>query len=260
MLSRIAAAYRGEGKTDAKDSRIIADQARMRHDLFPVRAKPEQVVALTALLAHRRETVGDRKRLIMRIRDHLTSIFPALERALDYGTRTAAFVVSEYQTPGKIHEAGRDEIVDHIRACVPSLAKSRLAKFADRVIAAADAQTLRLPGEERIARIVAQLAGELIRIDGQLKALDSEIVELFHELPQAGIIESLPGMGPILGAEFVTATGGDLSASLLRTTWPPTRAWRRSRMTPAGAPASTPDPRDTAGPCVGPSTSAPWPA
>jgi histidine ammonia-lyase len=45
MLSRIAAAYRGEGKTDAKGSRISADQARMRHDLFPVRAKPEQVVA-----------------------------------------------------------------------------------------------------------------------------------------------------------------------------------------------------------------------
>ncbi len=32
-VNRAAAAYRGEGKTDAKDAAIIADQARMRRDL-----------------------------------------------------------------------------------------------------------------------------------------------------------------------------------------------------------------------------------
>jgi hypothetical protein len=30
--------YRGEGKTDAKDAAVIADQARMRRDLQPLRA------------------------------------------------------------------------------------------------------------------------------------------------------------------------------------------------------------------------------
>jgi hypothetical protein len=33
-----AATYRGDGKTDAKDAMIIADQARMRTDLQPVRS------------------------------------------------------------------------------------------------------------------------------------------------------------------------------------------------------------------------------
>ncbi|MFJ5620998.1 transposase [Micromonospora sp. NPDC093243] len=32
-VNRIAGAYRGEGKTDAKDAAVIADQARMRRDL-----------------------------------------------------------------------------------------------------------------------------------------------------------------------------------------------------------------------------------
>jgi hypothetical protein len=32
-----AASYRGEGKTDARDARVIADQARMRHDLPELR-------------------------------------------------------------------------------------------------------------------------------------------------------------------------------------------------------------------------------
>jgi len=37
IIHRAAATYRGDGKTDAKDARIIADQARMRTDLQPVR-------------------------------------------------------------------------------------------------------------------------------------------------------------------------------------------------------------------------------
>ena len=37
IVHHAAATYRGDGKTDAKDARIIADQARMRTDLQPVR-------------------------------------------------------------------------------------------------------------------------------------------------------------------------------------------------------------------------------
>lgn len=44
-----------------------------------------------------------------------------------------------------------------------------------------------------------------------LKRLDRQIRETFRSHPQAETIESLPGMGPILGAEFVVAAG-DLSA------------------------------------------------
>lgn len=131
MLSRIAAAYRGEGKTDAKDSRIIADQARMRHDLFTVRPKQDQIGGLTALLMHRREVVADRKRLIMRIRDQLTSIFPALERALDYGTRTALVIVRQFQPPADIRAAGPSTLHHLIAEYVPTLASpNHLAAYA----------------------------------------------------------------------------------------------------------------------------------
>src|SRR4029079_3316282 len=36
-----AGSYRGDGKTDAKDAMIIADQARMRRDLQPLRRGDE---------------------------------------------------------------------------------------------------------------------------------------------------------------------------------------------------------------------------
>ncbi|MEX5637201.1 transposase, partial [Parafrankia sp. FMc2] len=42
------------------------------------------------------------------------------------------------------------------------------------------------------------------------KDTDKLITSRFRTHPQAEIIESLPGLGPILGAEFVVATGGTL--------------------------------------------------
>ncbi|MEJ8639832.1 IS110 family transposase, partial [Streptomyces sp. MS2.AVA.5] len=35
-VNRATDSYRGQGKTDARDARVIADQARMRSDLLPV--------------------------------------------------------------------------------------------------------------------------------------------------------------------------------------------------------------------------------
>jgi hypothetical protein len=44
VVNRMADAYCGEGKTDAKDARIIADQARMRADLAPLAPGDDLVI------------------------------------------------------------------------------------------------------------------------------------------------------------------------------------------------------------------------
>jgi transposase len=54
------------------------------------------------------------------------------------------------------------------------------------------------------------LAAQVLSLDDRLKRVDRQIRETFRTHPQAEIIESSPGMGPILGAEFVVAAG-DLS-------------------------------------------------
>ncbi|GAA2128804.1 IS110 family transposase [Actinomadura napierensis] len=40
-VNRASAGYRGQGKTDARDALVIADQARMRRDLSPLRPGDE---------------------------------------------------------------------------------------------------------------------------------------------------------------------------------------------------------------------------
>ncbi|MGW1290878.1 IS110 family transposase, partial [Streptomyces sp. NPDC002586] len=82
-VNRASDAYRGEGKTDARDALVIADQARMRRDLQPIRPGDETTVELELLTARRIDLVAERTRTVNRLRSTLTSMFPALERALD---------------------------------------------------------------------------------------------------------------------------------------------------------------------------------
>jgi transposase len=82
IVHHAAATYRGDGKTDAKDARIIADQARMRSDLQPAPAPDEVAVSLRLLTSHRLDVVHDRVRAINRLRAILLGSFPALERSV----------------------------------------------------------------------------------------------------------------------------------------------------------------------------------
>jgi transposase len=82
-VDRARDAYRSESKTDARDARVIADQARMRSDLSELKPGEEEIAELQLLLARRRDLITDQGRTITRLREALLSLFPALERALD---------------------------------------------------------------------------------------------------------------------------------------------------------------------------------
>lgn len=205
-VNRMAGAYRGEGKTDAKDARVIADQARMRRDFHPAVPPDDLVAELGMLVGHRRDLMADRVRMISRLRELLTATFPALERALDYTSKGPLLLVERYQTPEAIRRAGRSRLENYLR----KQGARNAGAIADKAVAAAGGQTVRLPGEAVAAKIVADVARRLLELDNDIGDIDKTITTRFHEHPHAAIIESMPGMGPLLGAEFVVATG-DLS-------------------------------------------------
>lgn len=75
---------------------------------------------------------------------------------------------------------------------------------------ASNAQHTTVPGQDVAASIVAEIAVALLELDARIRAVDGRIVQTFHAHPQAEILESMPGMGTILGAEPIAAAG-DLS-------------------------------------------------
>ncbi|MEU6148047.1 IS110 family transposase [Streptomyces sp. NPDC047081] len=206
-VNRMAAAYRGEGKTDAKDARVIADTARLRQDFVPLSLPGEQVAMLRLLTAHRADLVTDRVRLINRMRDLLLGISPALERAFDYSAvKGAVVLLTGYQTPAALRRVG----VNRLGAWLARRKVRCAAEVAARAVEAARAQVTVLPGQDRAARLVGAMARQLLDIDEQIKEIEREIREIFRADERAEVIESMPGMGPILGAEFI-AIVGDLS-------------------------------------------------
>src|SRR5215203_4311536 len=80
-VERARDTYRGESKTDARDARVIADQARIRSELSELRAGEQELAELQLLLARRRDLIIDQGRTITRLREVLLSLFPALNRA-----------------------------------------------------------------------------------------------------------------------------------------------------------------------------------
>lgn len=201
--------YRGDGKTDAKDAFVIADQARMRRDLQPLAAFDEIAADLGILTARRTDLGADRTRAINRMRDQILAYFPALERAFDYSSSKAALVLlTGYQTPAALRKIGQARLETWLRARKVRNA----ARVAQTAIEAAQAQRTTVRGEKTAAAVVARLAGEVIALDAELAETNTVIEGRFREHEHAAVITSLPGIGTLLGAEFIAATGGNMAA------------------------------------------------
>lgn len=201
-------AYRGAGKTDAKDAYLIADQARMRRDLRPLQPNDEIAVDLGILTARRYDLVADRTRAINRLRAQMLESFPALERAFDYSHSHAALVLlTGYQTPAALRRLGTKRLTNWLR--------NRSVRSADhvaaRALAAAQDQHTTLPGETLAAAMVARLAREIQALDEEIAETDTRIQDRFRQHQHAGALLSMPGIGPLLGAEFLALTGGDMT-------------------------------------------------
>jgi transposase len=206
-VDRARDAYRGESKTDARDAHVIADQARMRPDLGQLEPGEGDLAELQLLLARRRDLVTDQTRTITRLREALLALFPALERTLDLNTKGALTLISHYQRPQQIRRTGQGRLATFL--------KNRGVKGAEglarKALAAAKAQSVTLPAEGVAATITAELAEEALALKERIEALDGELRRRFFARPEARILASLPGMGPILGAEFLVSVG-DLRA------------------------------------------------
>ena len=202
-VDRARDAYRGESKTDARDARVIADQARMRSDLGELRAGEQELSELQLLLARRRDLITDQSRTITRLREALLSLFPALERALDLNSKGPLTLLTHYQTPAQLRRAGHKRIATYLR----NRGVKGSNKVAHKALSAAKAQSVTLPAQDVAASIVAELAGDVLSLKERLESIDEELQKRFFARPEARVLISLPGMGPILGAEFLVAVG-----------------------------------------------------
>ena len=116
VVAAMSTAYTGEGKTDAKDAYVIAETARIRADLAVIDTDTDLVRTLGVLTGYRADLVADRVRMINRLRDLLSSVFPALEREFDFASCKGALVLlSGFATPEAIRRMGEARLSRWLR-------------------------------------------------------------------------------------------------------------------------------------------------
>jgi transposase len=206
-MRRAADLYPGEAKTDKRDAFVIADTGRTRrkqvHWLDV--GSDELLERLRVLNGFDIDLAADQTRLTNRCRDALTSVSPALERAVGARLHQAGVrdLLAKYPTLSALRSAGRARITRTVKA-----RSSRLAtKIVDAVIAALNAQTVTVPAETTIGRVIAELAVELDRVFARRDALAIEIEEAFLAHPFGELLSSMPGIGPRTGSRILAEIG-----------------------------------------------------
>jgi transposase len=207
VMRRAADLYPGEAKTDRRDAFVLADTGRTRrrqvHWLDT--GSDELLDALRVLNGFDIDLAADVVRLTNRLRDALTSVSPALERAV--GDRLDAPGVREclaaFPTPTALRAAGRGRIKTKVKRRSPRMAD----RIADAILTALDAQTLTLPAEVTLGRVIGELAVELDRVHARRDALAGEIEEAFLAHPFGRLLVTMPGIGPRTGARILAEIG-----------------------------------------------------
>ena len=116
VVAAMSSAYAGEGNTDAKDAYVIAETARLRRDLPIIDTGTDLIRNLAVLTGHRADLIADRVRMINRLRDLMTSVFPSLERAFDYSSHKGALVLlTGYASPDRIRRIGQTRLTNWLR-------------------------------------------------------------------------------------------------------------------------------------------------
>lgn len=204
VMRRAADLYPGEAKTDRRHAFVIADTGRTRRSQvhWLDTTSDDLLDQLRVLNGFDIDLAAD----VTRLRDALTSVSPALERAI--GSRLSHGGIRDlavkYPTPTALKGAGRTRIANAIKKRSPRLAGKVTAAVA---AAALDAQTVTLPAEVTLGRVISETAAELDRLQKRRDKLAAEIEEVFLAHPFGELLATMPGIGPRTGARILAEIG-----------------------------------------------------
>lgn len=206
VMRRAADLYPGNAKTDRRDAFVIGDTARTRRNQIHWLGIDDDLLAqLRILNGLDVDLAADRTRYANRLRDALLSISPSLERVLGdrLGQAGVRDLLAKYPTTTALRHAGRARIRDRVKKRSPRIAN----KVSDAIWAALDAQSVVVPAEETLGRVITEVVTELDHVTARREALVADIEAVFLAHPLGPVLESLPGMGPRTGARTLAEIG-----------------------------------------------------
>lgn len=206
-MRRLAAAFPGEAKTDARDALVIAETARALPQTLRSLVLPEATLADLRLLCGYDD---DLKQQITatshRLRGLLTQLHPALERVLGPRLDHPAVLdlLQRTPTPQALAALGPSRLTTRLKVNAPRLAR----QLATDIIRALGEQTVVVAGTTVAGPVIAGLAAQLRLLRQQRTELAAQVEALVDAHPLSPVLLSLPGVGSGTAARLLTELGG----------------------------------------------------
>ena len=198
-------------KSDPGDAKVLADLVRTdRHNHRPIAGDSALAEAIKVLARAHRDLIHTRQLNANRLRSQLREFYPAALAAFgaNLAHPDAVAVLARAPHPEQGRRLSTRKLVSALRrgGRVRNL-EARAARIRDALRAP------QLQAPPRIARAYAATTAATVAVieelNTQIAALERELAEAFEEHPDAEILQSLPGLGPVLGARVLAEFGDD---------------------------------------------------
>ena len=196
-------------KSDAADAHTMADMVRTdAHQLRAVAADSPAAQAVKVVARAHKTLIWERTRQVQRLRYQLRDYFPAaLEAYADLDAPDALELLARAPDPASAARLTTAQVA----AALKRARRRDIAAKTAAIRAALRSPQLAQPPQvtAACAAVVRSLTAVITAVSEQVKVLEGQVQAHFSQHPDAEIIASQPGLGPILGARVLAESGDD---------------------------------------------------
>ena len=196
-------------KSDAGDAHALADMVRTdSHQLRPAAGDSPEAEGIKVLARTHKTMIWERTRAVQRLRHQLREYFPAALQAFeDLDAPEALELLGKAPEPGRAARLTRAQV----SAALKRAGRRNIPERATAVLAALRSEQLGQPPAltAAYAATVRALLAVITTLNEQVKVLEQQVRDHFGRHPDAEIILSQPGLGPVLAARVLAEFGDD---------------------------------------------------
>lgn len=200
------------GKSDRGDAHVLAEIVRLDRAHHRKVAGDSALAESVQVLARAHQSmIWTGQRQVNQLRASLTEYYPAAMVAFGdrLGSAEALTVLAAAPTP----EAGKALSTGRVQTLLRKAGRQRrIADRATQIVAALRSEqlTARSGVIAAHAAVTSAQIAVIVSINAQIEDLDEQVRTHFGRHPDADIYQSVPGIGPILGARLLAEFGDDV--------------------------------------------------
>ena len=197
------------GKSDPGDAAVLAHILRTdRHLHRPLPAVTEQGRAVKALARQHQEAIWALHQTTSRLRSVLLEFYPqALQAFPNLQHKAALTVLAAVATPAAAQKLTRAHLVTLLRRS----GRGNHPTLVEQILTDLHTPALRQPPrvEQALGTTAAGLIGIVVTMQRTVDQLEAALAREFDAHPQAAVLRSVPGLGPLLAARLLAEIGDD---------------------------------------------------